>query len=279
MNNELGSRTKGKYPISVGTSVALECFFGVSDDKPLAHGKVPPYLEYQCVLLNVRTLARNYLSSYKAQELPHITFDILFSGLLEEIILINNIINDQSSGKVVVSFYNHSYLKLKNYLKKVTLRQKYTPKQQMTMDMENKLSDAIQAASVTVKQHVAYEYTNDEIRQGKHRNVILTHYPMDLLMTPLRPNLLESHTGRIKKPYEFPSKLKRAGEHMPFNKYTLQLMGDSSGYIVSASSAIRNELMKICKDFGIVPVTQEKRFIKVIKEHASSELRSMLSGM
>lgn len=279
MNNELGSRSKGKYPVSVGTSVALEGFFGVNDDRPLRHGQTPPYLEYQCIMMNVRTLARNYLSSYKAQELPHLTFETLYAGLLEEIILINNIVNDQSSGKVVVSFYNHDYLKLKSFLKKATFRQKYTPKQQMTMDMENKLSDAVRAASVTLKQHVSYEFTSDWIRHGKRRNVILTHYPMDLLMTHLNPNLLESHTGRIKKPYEFPSKLKRAGEHMPFNKYTLQVMGDSSGYIVSAASGIRNELMKICKDFGIVPITQEKRFIKVVKEHASPELRSLLSGM
>lgn len=279
MNNEVGLRTKGKYPVSIGTSTALESFFGVSDSRPLAANQPAPYLEYQCIVANVRTMARNYISSYKTQEIALISYDVLFSGFLEELILINNIINDQSSGKIIVSFYNHTYLKLRSHLKKVNLRLTFTPKQQLTIDLENKLSASIQASAEALKQHVAYEQTNDLIRQGKRRNVIMTHYPMDLLMTPLNPNLLESHTGRIKKPYEFSSKLKRAGEHVPFNKYTLQIMGDTAGNIIPASSKMRNELMKICKDNGIVPVTQDKRFIKIVKEHASSELRSLLSGM
>lgn len=279
MNNELGVRTKGKYPVGIGTSVALECFFGTCDSKPLPANQSAPYLEYQCIMANVRTVARNYLTSYKTQELGLISTTALYAGFLEELIMFNNVVVEQSNERVVVSFYNPTYRKLKNYLKKVKLRSKYTVKQQLSMDLENMLSERIHADSESVKRHVAYEYTQDDIRQGMRRNVMLTHYPMDLLLTKLNPNLLESHTGRIKKPYQFSSKLKKANEYVPFNKYTLQVLGDSSGYIVSESSNMRNELMNICKDNGIVPATQNKRFIKVVKSHASPELRSILSGM
>lgn len=279
MNRELGDRTKGKYPVSIGTAIALECFFGDSSDKPLRVGESPPYLSYQCIMANVRTIARNYISSYKAQEMGLIPVGTIYNGLVEEMILINNIVQDQSDGKIVVSFYNNSYTKLTKFLKKVNLRQKYTAKQQYSIDIENKLCELIQANSPSLKNHFAYEYTNEKMRQGKRRNVIITHYPMDLILTDLNPDLLESHTGRIKKTYELASKLKRAGDNVPFNKYTLQILGDSSGYILSASSAIRNELIKICNDHGINPVTQEKRFKHVVKEHASPELKTLMSGM
>lgn len=280
MNRVIGERTKGNlYPISIGTSVALECFFGLSSDKPSKLGATAPYLNYQCILANVRTMARNYLGSYKAQELPFLLTADLYAGFVNELILINNIVADQSAGKVVVSFYNNTYYKLKTHLKKVNIKQKYTTKQEFVMDLENKLCELLHANSEAVMKMIAYEYTNEYIRQGKQRNVIITHYPMDLLLTTLKPDLLESHTGKIKKPYHFPSKLKRAGDDVPFNKYTLQILGDSSGYILSASSSMRNELLKICKDKGVSPVTQEKRFIKTIKESASSELKALLSGM
>lgn len=279
MNKQIGDRTKGKYTVSIGTSVALECFFGESNDKPLRAGEVPPYLNYQCIMANVRTMARNYISSYKTQDLSTLTIAMLYPEFLQELILIKNIIADQSDNKIVISYYNNSYVKLKNTLKKVNLKDKYTAKQEYTMHLERKLCELLQADSANIKNHFAYEYTNDVIRQGMRRNVIITHYPMDLLLTTLNVDLLESHTGRIKKPYEFPSKLKRAGDNVPFNKYTLQLLGDSSGYIMSTASAFRTELLKICSDNGINPVTQEKRFIKVVKTHASPQLRSLVSGM
>ena len=279
MNKELGTRTKGMYPISIGTSVALECFFGVNDAKPLRAGESAPYHDYQCIMANLRTLARNFIGSYKAQEVGLIGSTQLYVEFMKEIILINNIVNDQSSEKVIVSFYNPTYLKLKNHLKKVKFRESLTAKQQLSLDYELMLTQRFHADLVTIKQYIAYEHTNDIIRQGKRRNVMLTHYPVDLLLTELNPNLLESHTGRIKKPYEFASKLKRAGEYVPFNKYTIQILGDSSGNIMSASSSMRQELMLICKEHGIVPATLDKRFIKVVKEHASPELRALLNGM
>lgn len=278
-NNELIDRTLGKYSISIGTSVALECFFGTSDDKPLRVQDVPPYLNYQCIMANIRTLCRNYLSSYKSQELPSIPVKILYDRFVAELILINNVVNSETDGKIIVSFYINTYLKLNKYLRKANIKKSYTEKQQYLIGLETKFCELINADPLVIKSTLAYEHTNDIMRQGKRRNVIITHYPMDLILTNLNPDILESHTGKVKRQYEFPSKLKRAGDNVPFNKYTLQVLGDSSGYIMSATSSLRNELMKVCKDSGITPVTPEPRFIKTVKSAASSELRSLMSGM
>lgn len=280
MNSDPIERTKGRvYPVSIGTSVALECFFGVSQDIPLARGAQPPYLSYQCAILNIKTLARNYVSSYKNQDLNRISSIDLYSNFLSEIIMIKNIIEDQSANKIDASFYTNSYYRLKTHLPKATIKQSYTPKQQIIADYETKLCDQIKFEDVNISGLFTYENTNDLIRSGKRHNVIITHYPMDLLLVRQNVDLLESHTGKIKQPYQFPSKLKRAGENVPFNKYTIQLFGDTSGYIMSTSSKIKSEVLKICKDNGVSPVTQEKKFIKILKAHASSELKSAISGM
>lgn len=280
MNHDTIERTKGRlYPVSIGTSVALECFFGVSQDMPLPNGKQPPYQAYQCILANIKTLARNYVSSYNVRDISRVSSKDLYSNFLSEIIMIKNIVEDQSAGKVEIVFYDNSYYRLKSHLPKAIIKQSLTPKQQIIIDYETKLCDTIKHEPTNIRGLFKYVSTNDLIRSSKRHNVIITHYPMDLILTKEPVDLLESHTGKIKQSYQFPSKLKRAGDNVPFNKYTLQLFGDTSGYIMSVSSKLKNEVLRICKENGVSPVTQEKRFIKIIKEHASSELKSILSGM
>lgn len=280
MNNVTLERTIGShYPISIGTAVALECFFGVSDTTSVRNGATAAFRNYDCVVANLHTIARNYISSYKSKDVAFISIEQLYDGFVSEIVLINNIVAEQSNGNVLLSYYNHTYYKLKSHLKKANIKKVYTDKQQLLIDIENKLCDLAHVNRENLTKLIAYEYTNEYIKQGAYRNVIITHYPMDLLLTDLNVAILESHTGKIKPRHAFPTKLKRASEDVPFNKYTLQLLGDTSGYIMSMSSSIRKELLKICSESGISAVTQETRFIKTLKSNASSELLTAISGM
>lgn len=272
-------RTKGKYPVSIGTSTALESFFGVSDTQPAKQSR-PPYTQYQCIVANVRTLVRNYLSSFKAVDVIKMTVSDLYTELVKELILIANVISDQSRNNISFSVYDLTYVKLERKLRKAVIKTKYTTKQQYTLMLEDKLAALISANTSLFADYFNYEVTSDTIRHGARRNVFITHYPMDLLFTPLEPDLLESHTGKIKKPFEFNTKLKKAPEDAPFNIYTLQIFGDSSGYILPYSSAMRNELSEICKSSpAISPVMQDKKFVKAVKSRATPELASLINGI
>ena len=273
-------RTKGsKYPISIGTSTALESFFGVSDTMPAKRGK-PPYMQYQCILLNVRTLARNFLSSYKANDLINVTTAELYQEFKKELILISNIVSDQSRDNIKLSIYNLNAINLKRSLRRANFKAKYTAKQQYIIDVENAFSDHVTKDVNLFSDYFNYEVTTDIIRHGLRRNIIVTHYPTDLLFTALDPDLLESHTGKIKKSFEFNTKLKNAPDDVPFNKYTLQIFGDSSGYILPYSSAMRKELTEICKNLpAISPVMQDKKFLKSVKTVSNNELTSLLNAM
>ena len=273
-------RTKGgKYPISIGTSTALESFFGVDDTMPAKRGK-PPYMQYQCLLLNVRTLARNFLSSYKANDLINITTSELYQEFKKELILISNIVSDQSRDNIKLSIYNFNPVNLKRTLRLANFKTKYTAKQQYVIDVEDAFSNHVTKDIDLFSDYFNYEVTTDVIRHGLRRNIIVTHYPTDLLFTALDPDLLESHTGKIKKSFEFNTKLKNAPSDVPFNKYTLQVYGDSSGYILPYSSAVRKEVTEICKNTpSISPVMQDRKFLKAVKASSSKELTSLLNAM
>lgn len=272
-------RTKGKYPVSIGTSTALESFFGVSDTKPTKPNSAP-YTQYECILANVRTLARNYLSSFKSADLIEMSVADLHTEFVKELILIGNVVSDQSRGNIALSVYNVSYNRLDRTLRKANIKAKHTAKQQYLIDLENTLADRVSGNSKMFEDYFHFEHATDQIKQGARRNVIITHYPIDLLFTPLDVHLLESHTGRIKKSFEFNTKLKKAPTDTPFNKYTLQVFGDSSGYFLPYSSAMRNELAKLCEDVpSISPVMQDKKFLKSVKSNASPELKSLINSM
>lgn len=272
-------RTKGKYPVSIGTSTALESFFGVSDTQPAQRSK-PPYTQYQCIVANVRTLIRNYLSSYKAIEVMKMSVSDLYSDFVKELILISNVISDQSRNNIVFSVYDLTHIKLERKLRKAVIKTKYTTKQQYMLTLEDKLAALTSANTKLFVDYFNYEITSDTIKHGARRNVIITHYPMDLLFTALEVDLLESHTGKVKKSFEFNTKLKKAPEDAPFNIYTLQIFGDSSGFILPYSSAMRNELSEICeKSSAISPVMQDRKFIKAVKRQASPELSSLLNSI
>lgn len=275
---EIITRTAGKYPLSIGTSTALESLFGVSDNQPKQVRA--PVEQYDCLIVNIRTLARNFLSSYKANELINVSATDLHSQFISELVSLANVVSDQSRDHLKLSVYQLSYANLQLRLKRANIKRNFTAKQQYLVDYERKLVEYAHSKRAFLSDYLNYETTTDLIRHGGRRNVVITHYPVDLLFTSLEIDLLESHTGKIKKSFEFNTKLKRAPSDAPFNKYTLQIFGDSSGFIYPYSSAMKNELAEICKNTSTIsPVMQDKRFLKVVKPLASQELRTLISSM
>lgn len=271
------SRSVGEFNVSIGTSVAIEHLLGHGDRTSKAK---TPYTNYQCLVVNVRTLVRNYLSSYKAVELETLTTETLLNGLIGEIVLLSNIIADQTRGNLRMSIYNLDYSAIERSLPRANFKKKFTTKQERNLMLERKLAELVVLKSGFLMDYVNIENTSREIKHGGRRNILMSHYPVDFLFTPLTFDLLESHTGKIKKPYELNTKLKRAPSNTPFNRYTLQIYGDSSGNILSQAAAIYSELSKILNDTpSISPVTQDVKFLKAVKTKASSELRSVLSRL
>ena len=102
---------------------------------------------------------------------------------------------------------------------------------------------------------------------GKGRSLMLTHYAIDVLTASYNNfDVLESHTGRIKKQHELTNKLKTAKDsNLPFDVMTLQMFGDSADLFKPAAINVRRTLLKIAEKFNWNETTTKDRIIANIK--------------
>ena len=276
----LEARTKGLYPVSIGTSIALEALLGTSKDHP--HPKdIPPYWRsYNCLCINVRTLFRNIISSVSTSLLSLVNYTEIETKLMNEMVVIKNIIATHTDGQLLVGFYLNSYSKIKRMFKQGeptivrTVKQKHV--QQLEMNVLNKLANN----PLINSENISLEKTDERILTGMGKNIYLTHLPVDLLLAQtVNPTLLESHTGRIKNIYTLYSKLKNANEYVPFNKFTIQLFGDTGGTFMPYNTTLAKELRSIADNSGMSAATTEFRFLQLVKQYGSKDLTSLIEKM
>lgn len=274
MASPIDLRSKGDIPVSIGTAIALECLFGINREKPTPKGLSDPYVYYDHLSVNMCTLMRNIISSMKPEEIPTTTERRFRETLVNEMNIIEQACLEHGNGRITCSFYYNSYKHLNKFLKDANLKTKFTDKQLLHHTLENRIP-----LQVNPKEF-PYDFTNLEITRGKRRNLILTHYPVDLLLYKNDVcDLLESHTGRIKKKNEFSSKLKFANDETPFNKYTIQIFGDKSGQILPMDSKTRNIVLEFFNKSSMSKLVDDKRFVKLMKESGIPEVRSIINKL
>lgn len=274
MASPIDLRTKGDIPISIGTAIALECLFGINRERETPKGQLDPYMYYDHVSINMCTLMRNIISSMKPEDIQNTTERRFRETLVNEMNIIEQACLEHGNGRITCSFYYNSYKHLKKFLKDANLKTKFTTKQLIQHELENRIPLQINP------REFPYDFTNLEITRGKRKNLLLTHYPVDLLLFKNDVcDLLESHTGRIKKKNEFNSKLKFANDETPFNKYTIQIFGDKSGQIVPMDSKTRAAVLEFFKKSNMSKLIDDKRFIKAMKESGIPEIRSIINKL
>lgn len=269
-------RTFGKYTISIGTSVALEGLFEAAGHQG---GTAPPFHEYEAIIANFKTLVRNFLSSFKSADLETLTPTYLYQAFMGELILMGNLIEENSGGRIKLYVYYNTYERVSRSFKKATFKSKYTAKQTQLMVLEQSLYERVVANVSMMKIPFLLEVTQRHIESGRRHNLMISHIPSDLLLCTKHCDLLESHTGKIKKHRQFYTKLKNASDIIPFNKYTIQIFGDSSGTIVPMASPLINEVREICKKTHTTSITGDLRFYKLMRTHGSTTLSQLINSM
>lgn len=93
LTNPLSDRNIGSFPVSIGTSNALEALFtpehSIHKDKTIS--PLPPGVKPSCLLVNVRTLARNMISSVGSPIARTLNSSDLYYTLQSEIDVIKNL--------------------------------------------------------------------------------------------------------------------------------------------------------------------------------------------
>lgn len=221
----LADRAKSeKLPLSVATGIAIESALGLLEEAKDEHA---PVLDRDLLMINVSTLFRNLHGAVLTEKRGFLNPYTVAEALATEMRTIESLIMEGSEGRCMVVFYQCSY---KSLFKDFT---KSLPKISNTVIQKD--YDLLEFASlgelkdsIVSKPPIARYDTTIDQKGGKA--LILTHYPVDLLnrYNFQALSLLESHTGAIKPPQMWYTKLKDGADLkiIPFDRMTIQMFGD-----------------------------------------------------
>lgn len=257
---QLDTRAKGQFPVSIATSLAVEGAFGMMlENQPT---KNPSVYDYQEIWFNLRTMFRNFYGSLQKEHIDRLMPEHIGEALREEMTILRGVLEQQSTNRIKAVFYVCNYDSLTRLHKFAIFKEVKTDKQKFYAGLEN-------ATMNYLIEHHGEEFgirnlDTQIVGNGKDA-IMLTHYPFDLLSNVSfgKLALLESHTGVIKTPALWYTKLNNGKElsRIPFNMMTIQLFGDSGGLLAPYSHAEREAIMKIAEKHKWNPTTTKERII------------------
>ena len=253
------SKVIGSFPISIGTSLALESLF---------EGPLPPYdpdrkipnkiniNEYEILLININTLFRNLLGADKniLNNKPYKILDLI----LEEVELIREIFKDKGAKEPI--YYNNDYSFIKDHGCQARIR-KHQKNEEVFYQYLLKQLDG-----------KSYFNFRGMIKSTHNKPLIITHHPWDLLSYKnyQQLDLLESHTGVLKKRKDWWSKYHKVGRanmsHLPFNKSLLTIFGDNYDTL-GMDLLTRKTVLAIGERERWHPLTTEAKVINDLKKN------------
>lgn len=266
MNNEIAleTRTKGKFPISIATSLAVEGLFGVMDDKPEIK---PQWKGVNNLLINARTLFRNLIGSIPKDNHVHLTPEDYAEGLIEEMEIIRNIVKDLSNGTIKTDYYVCTYNNLTGLYPRAIFKEAKSSNALFYAALENSTMDQVFIKLGAENPFIA-KYDVSILNDVKV-TLLVTHYPFDLLQVrkATRLGLLESHTGLVKGKLKWNTKL-HDGKNLPripFDIMTIQLFGDSGGLFSPYPIDIRRKVIAVAEKYEWHTGTTRDRIMQCIQ--------------
>lgn len=263
-------RTRGKLPVSIATSLALEGITGQHDNieptKPL------PLHKADALWFNLRTLFRNIYGAIPKDDLVKYSDVNFVDTLFEEMLIIRSYIDSNAERPTKVMFYTCSYKSLARVFKKGKFKSPSTDRQKLLAQLEQNIMDQAVARYTEQKSNIVVDNLfsyDSSIQMDKEKCFIVTHLPMDLLLCSGYKELflLESHTGILKDRRLWNTKLTNGKNHMniPFDKMSIQIFGDGNGGVFSPIGQYRAVILKIAEQFNWNALTTPDRVKETIR--------------
>lgn len=259
MTSLLEDRTTGSSGISIGTHLALETLF--SDkldiyDKDRVFEKVKVD-DYKYHIFNLYTIVRNIINSCTHKQKDEVFLDKQFISVLTmEINIINNLY--EGTKCIPLLFYPDYTTIYKRYNNgKVMVDTKIYKEHMLTRNILHKYDNMIKS----LNNGKGYKITKLKDAESKDKILITTNIACDLFNN-FNLELLESHTGKVKKKHEFNSKYHRLGEQdlstLPFMEELLFILGDKCT-VTPLSVKVRRLLLELAVNNNwTVRTTREK---------------------
>lgn len=231
----ISQRTISAFPISVGTSLALESALSALNPSIDPNREIPQKVnlaDYDDFWINISTLFRNLFGSLTKEGSKRVLPRELAQGLIEEIEFIQHIVANETLNRTKTFFYICQYTDLPRKYPHAIFRQDNTELQKTYRLLHDE-------AIKTVLHHFGKVeflkiFVSEIIPTNISNALIITHVAHDLLSYKnfKELHLLESHTGILKKKHQWSSKYSdgKTLQMMPFTKGLLQIFGDSETF-------------------------------------------------
>lgn len=265
------NRETGQFPLSIGTSLALEGLLGIHPGRP---DQPSGYKTIRSVWINIRTLVRNLYQAMKADDLKRFSFENAVYVLLEEIRIIPEVARDRGQNYEFV-FYYQDPKQVKVRFPNAAYKEAKTEKQLHSQSYEK----VVMASLVSILLQDKFPLVEVKNAPQSHPKVtaIMTHLPVELLWKGSfdRLFLLESYTGRLKTYNAWFTKLNGvdADNPIPFTEFTLQVFGDGTMFD-SQPKKIRDEVRQLAELKHWTGSTNAQKVIGDVLGFGSRELKN-----
>jgi hypothetical protein len=278
-------REKGPIDISIGTALGIQAAMGLTEEGyPILNNGKPieaPIKKYGVLLFNARTLFRNLYTVLEKEIRLKVSARSIVDVMLTEMRIIDSIVQRFSDGKTEVVYYACNYNGLTRLFPKALFKEVNTDLQKIYANMENTCIDLFSEA---LKEEGREFHIHDTQMPGLKKNtLIVTHYPIDLLWHDKYPtlDLLETHTGVIKRQAQWNTKLKNGSnlDRIPFDKMTIQFFGDTGGLLSPYPIKYRKALIEIAEKNKWNTLTTKGRILLTVKLARIHDLEVLVRTM
>lgn len=228
----LFDRTTSGFPLSISTGMAFESLFPPRQ-RVYDPERVPPQIvkvdDYDQMWINVDTLFRNLMDAMPKEQLVNTGYKEVVSVLFDEMDTINSLLANEGRGVMVPKYYVCDYkVALRSMHRAFSLRKKDSPHAEWLANLRDETMKELQKVA---PQDITF-FPGFIRAAGKAKVLMLTHFPYDLTARKLfaRLDLLESNTGKLKKPAEWNTKYYPVPKYdmriLPFYRFLLLALGD-----------------------------------------------------
>lgn len=262
-------RELGNLALSIGTSNALERFFGELGPEIRIN-----YKSFDGLWINIETLIRNIVDAYPSEALEALTINEVVECLLEELEAIQQLVVNEGNNKTSLVIYIDDVSERRWVFPNAEWRKPTTARQQRISTL-NEISTR-QAVAYLREKKMPLSIIRRRPFYDSLKVAILTHHPHNLLWSSSfsQLTLLESYTGTLKQKHQWNSKLKGIKEKdaIPFNALTLQVIGDKELF-AGESRIIVKELKKLAEVANWTKVTTREKTVNDIRTKGSTVLK------
>lgn len=270
----LADRELGQFPVSIGTSLALEGAFGIYPEQEQQH---LPVANVSAFWINVTTVFRNLFHTLSAKNQDQVSVDQLAGALASEIPAIESAIRLYMGEQATIHWYRNTRRSIEKYFPNATVREATTHRQKIFKSMRIQALDRV---TQYLDGTTIHDYDTRLQGGNSQRAVILTHVPLDLLShVHFRDlQLLESHTGRLRPMGEWGGKFHTKDDTLPFTPFMLQLLGDHVDFSPKPIR-IRRYVLDIAKRQRWSPTTKERRIRSGVRAIQDDAVRDQLMSL